>query len=359
MAGKRIVVFGWASKVQVHLSRWIYGLSGRGYDVKVIALGGEPLDGVETCNLPRKGKWSYLTQASTAVREAKRFRPHLVHAHYATGFGYWAYRTNLQPRVVSVWGADVFDFPTTRLRRALVRKVLKRATHITATSQLLRRKTLEILPGAQDKITVIPFGVLVADKLIPPPLSDPVRLCYIKNHNWKYGPDVLLKAMVEVRKVIPDIKLSMAGTGELNEFLKSMAAQLNLSDTVDFVGFVPHERMYSFIGQHHLMVMPSVMDSESFGVAALEASACGRPVIASNVGGVPEVVVNGKTGILVPPNDPHKLAEAIIRLAQDAETREKMGKTGYEFVKQHYSWERSLDMMCDLYERLINENQSR
>ena len=357
MAGKRIVVFGWASKVQVHLSRWIYGLSGRGYNVKVIALGGESLDGVETCNLPRKGKWSYLTQASAAVREARRFRPHLVHAHYATGFGYWAYRTNIQPRVISVWGTDVIDFPTTRLKRALVRRVLKRATHITVTSQLLLRKTLEVLPGAQDKITVVPFGVPVFDKLTPPPRSGPVWLCYIKNHNWRYGPDVLLKAMVEVKKVIPDIKLSMAGTGELNEFLKSLAAQLNLSGTVDFVGFVPHEQMYSFISQHHLMVMPSL--TEAFGVAALEASACGRPVIASNVGGVPEVVLDGTTGILVPPKDPDKLAQAIISLTQDAGRREKMGRAGYEFVKQRYSWERSLDMMCDLYERLINEKLSR
>jgi glycosyltransferase involved in cell wall biosynthesis len=136
-----------------------------------------------------------------------------------------------------------------------------------------------------------------------------------------------------------------------------MVSALGLEDTVHFVGFVQRDRIYPFLQEHHLMVMPSL--TEAFGVAALEASACGRPVIASNVGGVPEVVLDGTTGILVPPKDPHKLAEAIINLAQDARAREKMGKAGYEFVKQRYSWERSLDMMGDLYERLINEKPSR
>ena len=112
MGRRRVVVFGWASPVQVHLSRWVYGLADRGYEIKVIALGGTPLEGVATCNLPRRGKLSYFTQARAAIREARQFEPDLVHAHYATGFGYWASRTNIQPSIVSVYGSDVIDFPS-------------------------------------------------------------------------------------------------------------------------------------------------------------------------------------------------------------------------------------------------------
>jgi glycosyltransferase involved in cell wall biosynthesis len=343
----------------VHVQRWARGLSQRGYQVKVVSLGGEPLDSVETCILPRHGKWSYLLHASQAAREAKAFKPHLVHVHYAAGFGLWGLRLKFTPTIVSVWGADIMDFPSNRFFRALTKRVLRQANHVTATSNLLKKVVLQLTPDTDRKITVIPFGVIVPPEIVCPPLSSSVKLCFLKTHRPKYGPDILLRALAQVKEVIPGIILSIAGEGELTQDLKRMTSELELGENVRFVGSVPNPEVYTFLRQHHIMVMPSVMDSESFGVAALEASACGRPVIASNVGGVPEVVLDGATGILVPPKDPHQLAEAIISLAQDAGRREEMGKAGHEFVKQRYSWERSLDMMCDLYERLINEKTSR
>lgn len=357
MAEKRIIIFGWAHSV--HVQRWVRGLTQRGYEVKVVSLGGEPLDGIETCILPRHSKGSYLCHASQAAREARAFKPHLVHVHYAAGFGLWGLRLRFTPTIVSVWGADIMDFPSNRLFRALIKRVLHQATHITATSNLLKKVVLQLTPDSDRKITVIPFGVIVPPEIVRPPLSPPVKVCFLKTHRPKYGPDILLRALAQVKEVVPEITLSIAGEGGLTQRLKQMTSELNLGENVRFVGFVPNPEVYTFLRQHHIMVMPSVMDSESFGVAALEASACGRPVIASNVGGVPEVVLDGTTGILVPPKDPDKLAKAIIKLAQDVEVREKMGRAGYEFVKQRYSWERSLDMMCDLYERLINEKLSR
>ena len=353
MGGKRILLYGWASKVQVHLFRWARGLKDRGYEVKVVALGGTPIEDIETVNLPRKGKLSYFRQVRAAVTEAHLFKPDLVHAHYATGYGYWAYRTNIMPTVVSVWGADVIDFPSVWYKRAMVRRILRRSTHITATSQLLKRFTLDILPDAEDKITVIPFGVNLPENQRPMP-DEPIKMCFIKNHNWKYGPDVLLEAMAIVKKTIPNIKLSMAGTGELEGYLKEMAVRLNINDVVDFVGFMPHDKMYSFIADHHFMVMPSVSESESFGVAVLEAGACGRAVLTSRVGGVPEVLVDGQTGRLLPPGDKDALAEAIIEFAKNPEMLRKMGRAGYEFTKANYTWEKSLDMMTDLYESLLH-----
>ena len=354
MTRKRVVIFGWAHSV--HVQRWVRGLTERGYHIKVISLGGKPMPDVETSVLSRSGKWSYLTQATAAAREARKFSPHLVHVHYAGGFGLWGMQARIKPTVVSVWGSDLIGYRPKWLCDAYLRFVLKRATHITATGQFLREKTCEVYPAAGDKMSVIPFGVEIPENIAPPP-SEPVRICYVKAHRQKYGPEVLLKAMSEVKKAVPGVTLSLAGEGELTGRLKKMASALGLEDIARFVGFVRRDQVYSFLQDHHLMVMPSL--TEAFGVAALEASACGRPIVASNVGGVPEVVLDGTTGILVPPKDPDKLAQAIIRLAGDADLREKMGKAGYKFVKQRYSWERSLDMMCHLYERLINEKSSR
>ena len=103
----------------------------------------------------------------------------------------------------------------------------------------------------------------------------PLRLCYIKNHKRKYGPDVLLRALVRAREAIPDVRLTMAGEGEITPQLKHLAVELGVDEIVDFVGSVSNERIYSLVQEHHLMIMPSIMESESFGVAVLEASACG------------------------------------------------------------------------------------
>ena len=101
------------------------------------------------------------------------------------------------------------------------------------------------------------------------------------------------------------------------------------------------------------MIMPSL--SESFGVAVLEAAACARPSIASRVGGVPEVLRDGETGLLVPPHDPAALAGAIVRLAGEPETCRRMGEAAHRFVCLRYRWEESLNQMTSLYEQIIND----
>jgi glycosyltransferase involved in cell wall biosynthesis len=148
----------------------------------------------------------------------------------------------------------------------------------------------------------------------------------------------------------------MAGKeNDYTGYLRNLVVEYNLEKHVRFAGQIDHKKIYHFIAEHHLLVMPSRF--EGFGVAALEASACARPVIATNVGGIPEIIINGKTGILVPPGDEGALAEAILKLANDIGLCHKMGREGYDFAKENYRWERSLDLMSRLYEQLIHESR--
>ncbi len=353
----RIAVFGWADST--HVQRWMRGLQSRGFAMRLISLGGPAMPDCETIVLPRSGRWSYLTLASKAVAAAKEFRPDLIHGHYVTGFGFWTAHARFKPNVVSVWGADIIDFPNGGFKRRLIRAVLRRATHITATSAFLKDTVVSLDGCLEPKTTVIPFGVKIPAEVTCAPPTPPVRLCYIKNLKPKYGADVLLKALALVRKEFPEIRLSIAGEGEMKPQLIWEAANLGLDDIVEFVGFVPNEEIAAFLQAHHMMVMPSVMDSESFGVAAVEASAAGRAVIASRVGGVPEVVRDQETGILVPPGDVGALAKAILTLAKDAGARERMGNQGRIYACENYDWERSLDSMAELYQRLIHDHKKR
>lgn len=347
----RVVIFGWAGSV--HVQRWTAGMTERGFEIRVVSLGGEPIEGIDTVILPLRGRLSYHLHARTAAARAHEFKPDLIHVHYAGGFGVWGRQCHDLPLLVSVWGADIIDLPQKFLQRQIIRRTLRRADHISATSRLLEKTCRQLEPKTRDRITVIPFGVPLPDKIEPLPSASP-RACFIKIHRAKYGPDILLKALAIVVKQIPDFHLTMAGHGEMTPMLKNMVAELRLGGNVDFVGLIDNSDIYALLAEHDFMVMPSVMESESFGVAVLEAAACGRAAIASEVGGVPEVLCHEKTGLLLPPGDVDALAGAMLRLARDREECGRMGRAGYQFVKDNYTWSRSLDMMSALYERLIN-----
>ncbi|MCP4685833.1 MAG: glycosyltransferase family 4 protein [bacterium] len=344
----KIIIFGWAESK--HIRRWAPGLQLRGYEVQVVSLGGEPLDGVETHIIP-SGRLAPILTAGRAAEIVRRFQPDLVHVHYASTFGYWGLRSPVRPLVVSVWGSDIVGFPKSWLTRLYLKRVLSSADCITATSNFLQDRVASFLSGAGAKTEVIPFGVDLPDEVRAIPES-PVRLCFLKAHKSVSGPGVLLNALAVAAKEIPDIRLTLAGDGPMTGHLKDMSDRLGLSDRVDFPGMISRKEVYRLLADSTIMVMPSL--EEAFGVAALEASACGRPVVASNVGGTSEVVVDGQTGLMVPPGDVPALAEAIVKLARDRKACEQMGQAGREFVKEKYLWDRSLDLMDALYDRMIN-----
>ncbi len=349
----RIVMFGWAQSV--HVQRWVTGLRDRGFLIKLISLGGRPIDDVETVNIPYGSKYKYLLTMARAAREAREFKPDLVHVHYAGGYGLWGLRTGHRPTIVSVWGSDLSEMSERWYTRRLLLRILNRATWVTATSNYLRRGISELAPETANHLSTIPFGITVPAETKPFPPSPPVRLCFLKLHLAVYGPDLLVAAMAAVAKVNPEIELSIAGEGPMTPVLNALIADLHLQNQVKIVGYIENRNVYEFIRQHHIIVMPSL--SEGFGVAAIEASACGRPVIASNVGGVPEVVQDGRTGLLVPPGNVAALAEAINRLSRDLPMQERMGKAGYEFVSANYDWAKSLDQMSELYQRIVYESR--
>ncbi len=350
---KRIVIFGWAESV--HIQRWASGLAERGFEIKVISLDGDEVAGRKTVVFPRKSRWSYIRHASAAAREALAFEPDLVHVHYVGGFGLWGLRTRFMPLLVSVWGSDLIEGKRGLLKRKLLRRTFRQATHITATSHFLKDETVRIFRGAVKKLTIIPFGVDVVDRYDDLPPTDEIRLCYIKLHKYVYGPDVLIEAVVRARKEIPNLRLSLAGRGTMTAQLEKLVRRHALEKYVEFNGYIDNRDIYSFIKKHHMVAVPS--RQEAFGVAALEGSMCGRPVIATSVGGLPEVIRHDETGLLVPPDDPDKLAEAIVRLARSPELMRKMGQAGHAYAKESFAWRDSLDRMSRLYEGLINAAQ--
>jgi len=350
MASKRIVIFGWADSVHIH--RWGEGLAKRGYDIRIISLGGYQVKGCETIIFPRRNRFSYLTNANKAKQEALAFKPDLIHVHYISGFGMWALKTKFVPTVASVWGTDIASGSKSYFGKKILTRTFAHSSKITATSHLLKKQVLDVSSDLESKLEIIPFGVDECHDRIPITDGKTFRLCCLKMHRKIYGPDIMLKALALAKKTFPDILLSIAGYGDLTTELKKMVKELDIEKNVEFTGFIDNKEIYSFIQKHHAVIMPS--RQEAFGVVALEAGICGRPIIATNVGGIPEVVDNNNTGILVPPDDYQSLSEAILKLAEDRDLAVRMGQQGIEFVRMNYTWKKSIDSMIRLYEGLTH-----
>ena len=170
-----------------------------------------------------------------------------------------------------------------------------------------------------------------------------------KSFEPKYGLINLVKAFCIVSNEILDLKLWLVGGGSLKTSIETYIKDhcpdknIRIEDPVDVM------QIPSKLNNFDIFVMPSISESETFGVAALEASACELPVIGSRIGGIPEVIKDGETGILLPPDDVDALVSALLSLIIDRDKRVNMGKSGRIFVKSNYLWDKNVDMLLSHY----------
>lgn len=208
----------------------------------------------------------------------------------------------------------------------------------------------------REKIDVIPNGVDV-EKFKPlVEEKDENTIFFLslldKFHKYK-GLDYLLKALKQVKDVIPDVKLIIGGKGVLLNYYMKMADDLGLKENVEFHGFIPDEKIAKYYSKSSVFVLPSIKSSqEGFGIVALEALACKTPVIITDIVGVAADVKESKSGIIVPPKNIDKLAESIISILKDGNTAQ-MGVRGRKLVKEKYTWSRIAKMTEKVYKDLI------
>ncbi len=345
-----------------HLRRIVTALCAHGFEVQIFSLSapGEnwwgALGVVVHGTGGTRGVGSYLRSVSAVRRVVKSFKPALVHAHYATSYGLLGALAGHHPLVISAWGTDVLLFPRkSPVHRGLLRWTLRRADHLCATSKVLEDalRTLCDVP-----VTLTPFGV--DTELFAP--NGPARTFFspetlvvgtIKTLSTNYGIDTLLRAFAEVLKRLPEPRpgLFIGGDGPQRNALEALAAQLITADNVIFGGAIP----FAELPDHHrsIDVFANLSWSESFGVSVLEAAACGRPVVATNVGGLPEVVQDGRTGLLVRPGDVAATTDVLERLLRDAQLRQRLGAGGRAMVVQQYDWKENATRFASLYHSLV------
>jgi glycosyltransferase involved in cell wall biosynthesis len=152
-------------------------------------------------------------------------------------------------------------------------------------------------------------------------------------------------------------KLRLVGDGPLRPKLERRAIELGISDAVTFVGWVPRTSLTSYYRDCDVFVLPSL--NEAFGKVLVEAALCSAPVVATRLGGIPEVVLDRKTGLLVPPNDAPGLAAAIARLFDDPGLARAMGEKGRQLARGRFDFEKMLDATVALWHRAAGKKQDR
>ncbi len=295
---------------------------------------------------------SYAKMLLHLRRVVKNIDPDILHAHYVTTNGLIGAFAGFHPYIVSTWGSDIFDPPSTNfIFKKMIKFALSRADAITATSKVLTTATQRLAPQGR-QIQTIPFGVdLAGFKPTMQSHSGKITIGCAKTLMKLYGVEYLIKAFASVHKRFPQTNLLIVGGGPLLNTLKKLAGSLSIGDSVDFVGPVPHEQMPLYLAKMDIFVVPSL--SEAWGRAAAEASAMGLPVVASAVGGLPEVVIDGVTGFLVAPRDHEAIAQKLICLIENPALRSSMGTMGRKFVMDNYDWNANASLMEKLYYSLL------
>jgi glycosyltransferase involved in cell wall biosynthesis len=340
---------------EAHLLQLLPDLRSRGWDVRFLMLHEDepgawefarelarrevPLDGIQL-----RADVDPIAFGEV-VAYLSRTRPAILHTHlvHADVYGQLAGAIARVPlRLSTKHGFN--EFREGRFFGIADRTVGSLAHVHIAISQGLARYLAETEGFEEESFEIVHYGISARDSVSPYAGGDPRLLCVGRLIPIK-GHLVLLRALAQARQRVPGVTLDVAGRGPLEPALKAFARELGIQDAVRFLGFV--SPVEDAIERAAIVVVPSL--GEGFGMVALEAMERARPVIVSAVGGLPEIVSEGETGLVVPSGDAEALADAIVSLAGDLPRAAEMGRAGRERALAEFPPDRSAARIEELY----------
>lgn len=295
-------------------------------------------------------KWLYMLLAPLWALSHQPDAVHAVMESYA-GVALWWYKAlgGAAKAVLTLQSGDL-DMPEKirRIPASVWRNIHRAPDVVTAISTALADRATRL--GAKD-VRVIPNGVdLSLASVVKSHVSGvprhPHRVSIIARLSPEKGLTFLLEAMPLVRARVPDADLIIVGGGPIEASLKAQAASLTLGDTVTFTGALPNDKALEEVAGSGAFVLPSL--GEGLGIVLIEAQALGIPVVGTRVGGIPDVIEDGRTGLLVPPRDPKAIADAVLRLFTEQGLAERLA-AGAAARLPRFDWDRIVEDYAGLY----------
>ena len=354
------------------LVKLIEAWKGKDFEHAVIAFD----DGILKENFARLGispiiltqkNWYDFRFLSLLFVSVKKLKPDIIHCRNATHviiYGSIVAKILNLPLVVSVHGHPDFLAGSSFIKR-LWYVVQKRSDKIVTVSNSLKDVLIRKGGIRPDKITVIHNGIGLVNTQCDPIMEQKMRqelsidnsdriigcvgtLRSVKGHKY------LIQAMPLILDKFPHTCLVLVGDGPLRNDLERLAEKLKVRERIMFLGYRPD--VSELMNIFDIFILPSL--SEGLSNVLLEAMAASKPVIATNVGGNPEVVEDGRTGLLVPPKDPKKIAEAVNELLDNKNKRLEMGKAGLERVKEKFSISKTVREYKKVYLKVLHKGRS-
>jgi glycogen(starch) synthase len=349
--------------VEVHATRFLPEMRKRGFECAVLTSPGErdlpardDFHGIPVHRLRFEEAITHRDPAGIVRMRGEvtevlhTFRPDLVHLHLTDASVLFHLLTRAAHPCPMLLSLRVTLEGELNRADSLLFKALSSADWITANSAAVLAGLREQLPSTASRSSVV-LDALDPSPLAPTPLpfTRPVLLLLGRVVHDK-GFDLALEALPAILHRHPQAQLVVAGAGPALPQLKAFTSKAGLEDHVRFLGWVAPERIPELINTATLVLVPSRW-REAFGLVALQAASQARPVIAARVGGLPEVVAEGETGLLVPKEDPAALAGAVLQLLSDPDRAIRLGEQGRWRARDRFSWEAHLDAFASLYRR--------
>jgi glycosyltransferase involved in cell wall biosynthesis len=298
-----------------------------------------------------------------AWRIIRRYRIDLVHSHWFIPSGLvGAAITKIwkKPHVITSHVLDANLFGKFRVFLPLLSIIVASADLITTNSSYTKQQ-IETLVPLNCPCRVIPMGIYPPSILPSPNRSRDQTILYVgRLIEWK-GIDTLIRSMILVKREVPDSRLIITGEGPYRDFLQHLVQDTGLTEVVRFFGRASDDDLIKLYDSAAVFVLPSKRHQglvmEGLGVVLIEAMSHGIPVIGSNIGGIPDIITDGETGLLVPEQDPAALAGCIVKLLSDKTLQATLRTNGFVRVKERFSWEIISQRFSDVY-REVNSPPS-
>jgi glycosyltransferase involved in cell wall biosynthesis len=289
------------------------------------------------------------------VRVIQKIGPDIVHAQ-SLGIGVPALLSkNLLKIPYVVWGQGSDVYLPDWFTKLTSKTIIKNANSVIALTEDMKRAMQAIY---NRDITIVPNGIDLKEYISELPVQNvggPIkRILFVGRLHPVKGTRYLLGAMSIVRRDMPEAKLVLVGDGGEREHLENLTDDLKIRECVEFIGRVPHENVQNYMNQSDVFVLPSL--SEGFPVTILEAMACGLPVVATRVGGIPDIVEDGINGYLVDAMDQEMIAEALLKLLKDEELWEEVSNNNREKSKK-YRWDTVAAALEEMYQTSIRSSK--
>ena len=294
----------------------------------------------------------FLEVRQEVARLRREFEPDLVHvAFIAPGVLFQLQTARVYPAPLLVTMQQqraTFQAPASA---RLLSSTLRAADWVVSCSESTRKDMEAMVPEIAPRSSVI-RNALTPPPVVPTPLPEasPRLLCLGRLDHQK-GFDLALTAFATVAQRFPDVGMVLAGDGPLRGELEALASRLGIRQRVEFLGWVPPTEVPTLMNSATAVVMPSRDDP--YPLVAIETAMMGRPLVATRVGGLREAVVDQKTGLLVPPEDPDALASALVQIIGDPGHARRLGEAGRAWALATFSWERFVNAYDDIYHRLL------